>query len=58
MGWGGMAHEILVPAQGPFVLGFWFFGFGAMGLGPGLDNIKCFILFSAAQNIKHPPPSI
>ena len=32
MGW--VAHEILVSAQGPLVLGF-----GARGLGPGLDNI-------------------
>ena len=36
-----VAYDILVSAQGPFVLdfgvlGFW--GFGAMGLGPGLDN--------------------
>ena len=39
VGW--VAHEILVPAQGPLVLGFWVFGFlglGAKGLGPGLDN--------------------
>ena len=28
-----VAHEILVSAQGPSVLGFW-----AKGLGPGLDN--------------------
>jgi len=28
-----VAHEILVSAQGPLVLGF-----GAKGLGPGLDN--------------------
>ena len=36
-----VAHEILVSAQGPLVLGFWvfgFWGFGAKGLGPGLDN--------------------
>ena len=36
-----VAHKILVPAQGPLVLGFWVFGFlglGANGLGPGLDN--------------------
>ena len=32
VGW--VAHEILVSAQGPFG----FFGFGAKGLGPGLDN--------------------
>ena len=33
-GWGGVvAHEILVSAQGPLVLGF-----GAKGLGPGVDN--------------------
>ena len=31
---GVVAHEILVSAQGPLVLGF-----GAKGLGPGLDNI-------------------
>ena len=31
---GGVAHEILVSAQGPLV-----FGVGAKGLGPGLDNI-------------------
>ena len=33
-----VAYSILVSAQGPLVLGFWFFGFGAKGLGPGLDN--------------------
>ena len=34
VGWGGgVAHEILVSAQGPLVLGF-----GVWGLGPGLDN--------------------
>ena len=37
--WGGVvwwvAHEILVSAQGPL-----FLGFGAKGLGPGLDNNK------------------
>ena len=31
-----MAYSILVSAQGPLVLGF--LGFGAKGLGPGLDN--------------------
>ena len=31
---GVVAHKILVSAQGPLVLGF-----GANGLGPGLDNI-------------------
>ena len=40
MGWGGgggvVAYEILVSAQGPLVFGF--LGFGAKGLGPGLDN--------------------
>ena len=38
---GVVAHEILVSAQGPLVLGFGvlgFWGFGAKGLGPGLDN--------------------
>ena len=29
-----VAYEILVSAQGPLVLGF-----GAKGLGPGLDNL-------------------
>ena len=35
MGWGSgvVAYEILVSAQGPLVLGF-----GAKGLGTGLDN--------------------
>ena len=37
VGWGGgmgwVAHEILVSAQGPLVLGL-----GLRGLGPGLDN--------------------
>ena len=34
LGWTGVvAHEILVSAQGPLVLGFW-----AKVLGPGLDN--------------------
>ena len=33
-GWGGgVALEVLVSAQGPL-----FLGFGAKGLGPGLDN--------------------
>ena len=32
-----VAHEILVSGQGPLVFGF--LGFGAKGLGPGLDNI-------------------
>ena len=31
-----VAYEILVSPQGPF--GFGFMGFGAKGLGPGLDN--------------------
>ena len=31
-----VAYEILVSPQGPF--GFGFLGFGAKGLGPGLDN--------------------
>ena len=43
-GWGVVvvvAYSILVSAQGPLVFGFgvWgFWGFGAKGLGPGLDN--------------------
>ena len=42
--WGGgvvgwwVAHEILVSAQGPLVLGFGFSALGLWGLGPGLDN--------------------
>ena len=28
-----VAHEILVSAQGPLVLGFWVWGFGVWGLG-------------------------
>ena len=28
-----MAHEILVSAQGPLVLGFWVWGLGIWGLG-------------------------
>ena len=42
-GWvmgGWMAYIILVSAQGPLVLGFGTKGFGAKGLGPGLDNIS------------------
>ena len=38
-----VAHEILVSAQGPLVLGFWvsgFLGFGAKGWGPGLDIVS------------------
>ena len=31
-----VAHEILVSAQGPLVLGFWVWGL--RGLGPGLDK--------------------
>ena len=34
-----VAHEILVSAQGAF-FGFGTKGFGAKGLGPGLDNIS------------------
>ena len=39
MGWGGgvVAHKVLVSAQGPR---FCVFGFGAKGLGPGLDNMS------------------
>ena len=35
VGWDGgvVAHEILVSAQGPLVLGFWVWGFGVWGLG-------------------------
>ena len=36
MGWGGggvVAHEILVSAQGPLVLGFWVLGLSVWGLG-------------------------
>ena len=36
MGWGGggvVAHEILVSAQGPLVLGFWVLGQRVWGLG-------------------------
>ena len=39
MGW--VAHEVLVSAQGPLVLGFGFLALELWGLGPGLDNI-CF----------------
>ena len=35
---GWVAYSILVSAQGPLVLGFRTKGFGAKGLGPGLDN--------------------
>ena len=35
-GWWVVAYSILVSAQGPLVLVF--LGFGAKGLGPGLDN--------------------
>ena len=37
IGWGGgvVAHEILAS---PRPLGFGFLGFGAKGLGPGLEN--------------------
>ena len=42
MGFGGVlvvvANKILVSAQCPLV--FCFFGFGAYGLGPGLDNYE------------------
>ena len=39
MGWGlVVAHEILVSAQGPLVLGFGFLALGLWGLVPGLDN--------------------
>ena len=41
VGWCGLvvwvAHKILVSAQGPLVLDFWFWD-----LGPGLDNIGMF----------------
>ena len=33
-----VAFSILVSAQGPLVFGF--LGFGAKGLGPGLDNYR------------------
>ena len=35
VGWGGggVAHEILVSAQGPLVLGFWLWGLRVWGLG-------------------------
>ena len=36
VGWWVVAHEILVSAKGPLVLGFGFLGL--RGLGPGLDN--------------------
>ena len=39
-----VAHEILVSAQGPLVLGFWVGGFGVWGLGLtiyGLVRIAC-----------------
>ena len=37
--WGGVvAHEILVSAQGPLVLGF-----GLKGLGPELDNLDVYL---------------
>ena len=39
-----VAHEILVSAQGPSVLAF--LGFGAKGLGPGLDNMTIDRLWS------------
>ena len=40
VGWGVVvvAYEILVSDQGPLVFGF--LGFGAKGLGPGLDNYR------------------
>ena len=39
MGWGGVvAHEILVSAQGPSVLGFWVLGLGVWGLGLTIDK--------------------
>ena len=36
---GVVAHEILVSSQGPLVFFFFGGGFGAKGLGPGLDNL-------------------
>ena len=35
-----VAHEILVSAQGPLVLGFWVLWFGARVLTKILENIK------------------
>ena len=39
---GVVAHEILVSAQGPLVFGF--LGLGLWGFGPGLDNLKKYLL--------------
>ena len=43
---GVVAHEILVSAQGPLVLGFW-----AKGLGPGLDNFARNCVSSARNEV-------
>ena len=42
MGWWGgvVAHEILVSAQGPLVLGFWVWGLRVWGLGLTIVNRK------------------
>ena len=64
MGWWGdvggvVAHEILVSAQGPLVLGF-----RAKGLAPGLDNlILCFVLLyhvssTVCKGIKETVPKL
>ena len=40
-----VAHEILVSAKGSLVLAFRFWGFGAKGMGSGLDNTSsCFTI--------------
>ena len=45
LGGGWVAYSILVSAQGPLVLGFGTKGFGAKGLGPGLDkNLRLSII--------------
>ena len=43
-----VAHEIFVSAQGLLVLGLK--GFGAKGLGPGLDNMVLTAMFLLSIN--------
>ena len=47
---GGVAHEILVLAQGPLVFGF--LCLGLRGLGPGLDNTYLYCHSSLFKDLR------
>ena len=53
-----MAHEILVSAHGPLVLGFCVLSLGFRGLGPRLDNKHGYqVYFGSDTNDKSTPDS-